>query len=54
MRIILTNCKVYNDATKTKIFIEDGKFANEFAEDKADKVIDLKGATVTPDLVPTG
>ncbi|MBR4948347.1 MAG: dihydroorotase [Clostridiales bacterium] len=51
MRIILTNCKVYNDATKTKIFIEDGKFANEFAEDKADKVIDLKGATVTPGLV---
>ncbi|MBR4431373.1 MAG: dihydroorotase [Clostridiales bacterium] len=51
MRIILTNCKVYNDSTKTKIFIEDGKFANEFAEDKADKVIDLKGATVTPGLV---
>ena len=51
MRIILTNCKVYNDSTKTKIFIEDGKFANEFTEDKADKVIDLKGATVTPGLV---
>lgn len=51
MRIILTNCKVYNDSTKTKIFIEDGKFANEFAEAEADKVIDLKGATVTPGLV---
>ena len=51
MRIILTNCKVYNDAAKTKIFIEDGKFANEFAEDKADKVIDLNGATVTPGLI---
>ena len=51
MRIILTNCKVYNDAAKTKIYIEDGKFANEFAEDKADKIIDLKGATVTPGLV---
>ena len=51
MRIILTNCKVYNDAAKTKIFIEDGKFANEFAEDQADKVIDLKGATVTPGLI---
>ena len=51
MRIILTNCKVYNDSTKTKIFIEDGKFANEFAEDSADRVIDLKGATVTPGLV---
>ena len=51
MRIILTNCKVYNDSTKTKIFIEDGKFANKFAEAEADKVIDLKGATVTPGLV---
>lgn len=51
MRIILTNCKVYNDDKINKIFIEDGKFANEFAEDKADRVIDLKGATVTPGLV---
>ncbi len=51
MRIILINCKVYNDEKINKIFIEDGKFANEFAEDKADRVIDLKGATVTPGLV---
>lgn len=51
MRIILTNCKVYNDEKINRIFIEDGKFANEFAEDKADRVIDLKGATVTPGLV---
>lgn len=51
MRIILTNCKVYNDEKINKIFIEDGKFANEFAEDKADRVIDLNGATVTPGLV---
>ena len=51
MRIILTNCKVYNDEKINKIFIEDGKFASEFAEDKADRVIDLKGATVTPGLV---
>ena len=51
MRIILTNCKVYNDEKINKIFIEDSKFANEFAEDKADRVIDLKGATVTPGLV---
>ncbi|MBR2992931.1 MAG: dihydroorotase [Clostridiales bacterium] len=51
MRIILTNCKVYNDAAKTKIYIEDGKFANVFAEDQADKIIDLKGATVTPGLI---
>ncbi len=51
MRIILTNCKVYNDEKINKIFIEDGKFAAEFTEDKADRVIDLKGATVTPGLV---
>ena len=51
MRIILTNCKVFNDEKRTKIFIEDGKFAAEFTEDKADRVIDLKGATVTPGLV---
>ncbi len=51
MRIILKNCKVYNDEKINKIFIEDGKFASEFAEDKADRVIDLKGATVTPGLV---
>ena len=51
MRIKLTNCKVYNDEKINKIFIEDGKFASEFAEDKADRVIDLKGATVTPGLV---
>ena len=51
MRIILTNAKVYNDDKTTKIYIEDGKFAKEFPEDKADRVIDLKGATVTPGLV---
>ena len=51
MRIILKNCKVYNDPERNTIFIEDGKFASEFAEDKADRVIDLKGATVTPGLV---
>ena len=51
MRIILTNVKVYNDDKTTKIYIEDGKFAKEFPEDKADRVIDLKGATVTPGLV---
>ncbi|MBR2550134.1 MAG: dihydroorotase [Clostridiales bacterium] len=51
MRIILTNAKVYNDDKTTKIYIEDGKFAKEFPEDMADRVIDLKGATVTPGLV---
>ena len=44
MRIILTNCKVYNDEKINKIYIEDGKFAAEFAESDADRVIDLKGA----------
>ena len=51
MRIILSNCKVYNDEKINKFYIEYGKFASEFAEDKADRVIDLKGATVTPGLV---
>lgn len=51
MRIILTNCKVFGNDKADKVFIEDGKFANEFAEDKADRVIDLKGAMVTPGLV---
>ena len=51
MRIILKNAKLYNKDGLTAIYIEDGKFANEFAEDKADRVIDLNGATVTPGLV---
>ena len=51
MRILLKNCKVFSDEKASKVFIEDGKFAKEFAEDKADRVIDLKGATVTPGLV---
>ena len=51
MRIILTNCKVFGNDKADKVFIEDGKFANEFAEDKADRVIDIKGAMVTPGLV---
>lgn len=51
MRIVLKNCKVFGNDTADKVFIEDGKIANEFAEDVADRVIDLKGATVTPGLV---
>ena len=51
MRIILTNCKVFGNEKADKVYIEDGKFAKEFAEDKADRVIDLKGAMVTPGLV---
>ena len=51
MRILLTNCKVFGNDKADKVYIEDGKFANEFAEDKADRVIDLKGAMVTQGLV---
>lgn len=51
MRIVLKNAKKYNEEVLSNIYIEDGKFANEFAEDTADRVIDLKGATVTPGLV---
>lgn len=51
MRIVLKNCKVFGNDKADKVFIEDGKIANEFAEDVADRVIDLKGATVTPGLV---
>ena len=51
MRIILKNAKLYNEDKLTTIYIEDGKFAAEFAEDQADRVIDLKGATVAPGLV---
>ena len=51
MKLILKNAKIYNeDITKT-IYIADGKFAAEFAEDEADRVIDLNNATVTPGLV---
>ena len=51
MKLILKNAKIYNeDITKT-IYIADGKFAAEFAESEADRVIDLNNATVTPGLV---
>ncbi len=51
MKLILKNAKIYNeDKTKT-IYIADGKFAAEFAENEADRVIDLNNATVTPGLV---
>ena len=51
MKLILKNAKKYNEDKTTTIYIADGKFAAEFAEDQADRVIDLKGATVTPGLV---
>ncbi len=51
MRLILKNAKIYNEDKISTIYIDEGKFAPEFAEDNADRVIDLKGATVTPGLV---
>ena len=51
MKLILKNAKKYNEDKLATIYIADGKFAAEFAESDADRVIDLKGATVTPGLV---
>ena len=45
MKLILKNAKKYNEDKTTTIYIADGKFAAEFAEAEADRVIDLKGAT---------
>jgi hypothetical protein len=42
MRIILKNCKVFGSNKADKVFIEDGKFAAEFAEDKAEILIIIK------------
>ena len=50
MRYILKNCNVLGKETKT-LYIEDGKFCASFDESKADRVIDVKGALVTPGLV---
>ena len=51
MKLILKNAKKFNEDKTSNIYIADGKFAAEFAEDQADRVIDLKGACVTPGLV---
>ena len=51
MKLILKNAKIYNEDTTKTIYIADGKFAAEFAESEADRVIDLNNATVTPGLV---
>ena len=51
MKLILKNAKLINEDRLSTIFIAEGKFAAEFAETEADRVIDLKGATVTPGLV---
>ena len=51
MKTLLKNCKVFGKPDADKIYIEDEKFAAPFDEKDADKVIDLKGATVVPGLV---
>jgi dihydroorotase len=50
MKTIIKNCKVFN-SDKTEVYIADGKFAEAFAENEADEVIDAKGNTVFPGLV---
>ena len=51
MKTLLKNCKVFGKPDADKIYIEDDKFAAPFDEKDADKIIDLKGATVVPGLV---
>ncbi len=51
MKTLLKNCKVFGKPDADKIYIEDDKFAAPFDEKNADKIIDLKGATVVPGLV---
>ena len=43
MKLILKNAKKYNEDKTTTIYIADGKFAAEFAEADADRVIDSSG-----------
>ncbi len=50
MKTIIKNCRVFN-SDKSVIYIDDGRFADEFSENEADEVIDAKGATVLPGLV---
>lgn len=50
MKLILKNCNVLGKELKT-IFIDNGKFCEAYDESSADRVIDVKGALVTPGLV---
>ena len=50
MKTIIKNCRVFN-SDKSVIYIDDGRFADEFSENEADEVIDAKDATVLPGLV---
>ena len=51
MKTFITNCKVFGKPDTDKIYIDGEKFSAAFDEKDADKVIDLKGATVVPGLV---
>ena len=51
MKTLIKNCKVFGKPDADKIYIEGEKFSAPFDEKEADKVIDLKGATVVPGLV---
>ena len=51
MKTILKNCKVFGKPDADKIYIDGEKFSAAFDEKEADKVYDLKGATVVPGLV---
>ena len=50
MRLIIKNADVLGKGIKD-LYIADGKFADAYEESSADKVIDVKGALVTPGLV---
>ena len=50
MRLIIKNANVLGKGIKD-LYIADGKFADAYEESSADKVIDVKGALVTPGLV---
>ena len=50
MKMIIKNCNVLGKEVKD-IYIADGKFAAAFSEQDADRVIDVKGALVTPGLI---
>ena len=51
MKTLIKNCKVFGKPDADKIYIDGEKFSAAFDEKDADKVIDLKGATVVPGLV---
>ena len=51
MKTLIKNCKVFGKPDGDKIYIDGEKISAAFDEKDADKVIDLKGATVVPGLV---